>query len=87
MSSPLDLDDEAMEKAAEMPWILVAEDHGARTGLAASVAEWLASRGIGVPVIAHGVTGYQSSGASDDLLSRAGLDAVGIITRVRALLA
>lgn len=86
VSSPLDLDDEAMAKAAAMPWILVAEDHGWRTGLAASVAEWVASRGIGVRVIAHGVTGYQSSGASDDLLTRAGLDAVGIITRVRSLL-
>ncbi len=87
VSSPLDLDDEAMEKAAAMPWILVAEDHGSRTGLAASVAEWVASRGIAVRVIAHGVTGYQSSGASGDLLARVGLDPVGIITRVRSLIA
>ena len=86
VSSPLDLDDEAMERAAALPWILVVEDHASRTGLAASVAEWVASRGIGVRVIAHGVTGYQSSGLSGDLLARAGLDTAGIIARVRSLL-
>lgn len=86
VSSPLDLDEEAMELAVTAPWILVVEDHSARTGLAASVAEWVASRGIGVRVIAHGVTGYQSSGASGDLLARAGLDTTGIVAQVRALL-
>lgn len=86
VSSPLDLDDAAMERAAALPWILVVEDHSARTGLAASVAEWVASRGIGVRVVAHGVTGYQSSGASGDLLARVGLDTAGILARVRSLL-
>ncbi|MDO8847773.1 MAG: transketolase [Coriobacteriia bacterium] len=86
VSSPLQLDDEAMARVADAPWVLVAEDHGSRTGLGASVAEWVAERGIGVRVVAHGVTGYQSSGASSDLLARAGLDAQGIIGKVRELL-
>jgi transketolase len=86
VSSPLHLDAEAMERACEAPWILVAEDHASRSGLAASVAEWTASRGIGVPVILQGVEAYASSGASGELLARAGLDAQGIIARVRTLL-
>jgi transketolase len=86
VSAPLDLDDEAMARVVEAPWVLVAEDHASRTGLAASVAEWVAARGIGVRVIAHGVSSYQSSGASGDLLARAGLDAQGIIARARELL-
>ncbi len=86
VSSPLDLDDDAMSRAAAAPWILVVEDHGERSGLAASVAEWLAERGLGVRVVRHGVSAYQSSGASADLMARAGLDSAGIIARVRGLL-
>jgi len=86
VSSPLELDDEAIARVVTAPWVLVAEDHGWRTGLAASLAEWLMLRGVAAKVIPHGVTAYQSSGISADLLARAGLDASGIIARVRALL-
>lgn len=86
VSAPLSLDDDAMVRAASAPWILVVEDHGERSGLAASVAEWLAERGLGARVVRHGVSAYQSSGASADLMARAGLDSAGIIARVRALL-
>jgi transketolase len=85
VSSPLDLDDATMERIVEAPWALVAEDHGWRTGLWASVAQWAASRGSAFRVVPHGVTAYQSSGEAADLLARAGLDALGIVTRARAL--
>ncbi len=49
-----------------------------RTGLGASVAEWLADHGCGTPLVRLGVDGYQSSGAARDLFARAGLDAEGI---------
>lgn len=86
VSSPLDLDAEAMGRVASAPWVLVAEDHGWRTGLWASVAEWLVLNGRCVTAVPIGVDGYQSSGPSTELLERIGLDATGIAQRVRELL-
>ncbi|MDZ4167934.1 MAG: transketolase [Coriobacteriia bacterium] len=85
VSAPLALDGEAMERAAAAPWILVAEDHGWRTGLWASVAEWATLEGVAVKAVPHGVDGYQSSGEARDLLTRVGLDAVSIAARARTL--
>jgi transketolase len=87
VASPLDLDPEAMQRIVEAPWVLVVEDHGWRTGLWASVAEWAASTGAGVRPVPHGVVGYRSSGSAESLQWRAGLDAAGIVERVRALIA
>lgn len=86
VSSPLDLDDAAMERVVAAPWVLVAEDHAVRSGLAASAAEWIALRGVAARLVPLGVTSYQSSGASDDLYARAGLDTAGIVAKVTALL-
>ncbi|MRS11596.1 MAG: transketolase [Actinobacteria bacterium] len=85
VSAPLDLDGIAMERAVSAPWVLVAEDHASRTGLWASAAEWIASRGIGVRLASLGVTGYESSGDAAELLARAGLDSDGIAKLVRLL--
>lgn len=87
VSSPLDLDAEAMERIADAPWVLVVEDHGWRTGLWASVAEWLVLHGRDARAVPLGVDGYQSSGPASELLARAGLDRAGIAQRVRELLA
>ena len=87
VSSPLDLDTEAMERVAEAPWALVVEDHGWRTGLWASVAEWLVLHGREARAVPLGVDGYQSSGRASELLTRAGLDRAGIMQRMRELLA
>ena len=87
VSTPLDLDAEAMTRAAAAPWVLVVEDHGWRTGLWASVAEWATLTGTAIAAIPHGVDGYQSSGAAPDLLARAGLDVAGIVARVRSIVA
>lgn len=87
ISAPLHLDDDAMRHAAQAPWVLVAEDHGWRTGLWASVAEWAMLTATPVAAVPLGVDGYQSSGAAADLLSRAGLDVAGIVARVRSLAA
>jgi transketolase len=86
VSCPLDLDDRAMAFAAASPLVVTIEDHGVRTGLGASVAEWLALSGGGVPFVRLGVTAYASSGASADVLGSAGLDAEGIARSLRAAL-
>lgn len=86
VSSPLELDDAAMERVVNAPWVLVAEDHAVRSGLAVSAAEWAAHRGVAVRLVPHGVSGYQSSGASGDLYARVGLDTAGIVSKVKSLL-
>jgi transketolase len=83
VACPLDLDDGAMWAASSAPVIVTAEDHGIRTGLGASVAEWLAEKGAATPLVRLGVRDYSSSGAAADLLALAGLDAAGIAVAVR----
>jgi len=84
---PLDLDDAAMRYAAQAPLLFTVEDHNARSGLGASVAEWLATEGSPTRLVCIGVDAYQSSGASADILKRAGLDTASIADRLRAELA
>jgi transketolase len=86
VSCPLDLDDEAMRKAVTAPLIVTAEDHNVRTGLGASVADWMTETGLSTRLVRLGVDGYQSSGAARDLFAAAGLDAAGIATALRMAL-
>ena len=82
VATPLELDDLAMRRAASARLLVTIEDHNVRTGLGASVAEWLAHNGGGARLVTLGVAGYQSSGASPDLFERVGLDAKSIAERV-----
>jgi transketolase len=84
VSCPLDLDDGVMESLSAAPLIVTVEDHNVNSGLAASVAQWLAERGRPVRLVALGVRGYASSGAPADLFAAAGLDRAGIARSVRA---
>jgi transketolase len=84
---PLHLEYAGMAEAASAPLLCTVEDHGVRTGLGASVAEWLALNGRAVPFVRCGVEGYASSGTSADLLREAGLDAASIARRLREALA
>lgn len=86
VSCPLDLDEGAMARLMDAPVVVTVEDHNVRTGLAASVAEWLAMHGRTTQLLRIGVDGYRSSGASRDLYAREGLDAEGIATVLRAAL-
>ncbi len=88
VACPLALDDQAMQMACATPVIVTVEDHNVRTGLGASVAQWLADSGAAVPLVRHGVDGFQPSGPSDELLKRAGLDIggiAGVVRRARAM--
>lgn len=87
VSCPLDLDDDAVEAAMASPWVFAVEDHGWRTGLWASLAEWRAANGSATPIVAGGIREYQSSGDAGELLDRAGLGAAALARRVRALAA
>ena len=72
-----------MREAGASPLIVTVEDHNVRTGLGASVAEWLVANGVGTRLVRMGVDRYHSSGASADLLQGAGLDAPSIVESVR----
>jgi transketolase len=86
VSCPLDLDEEAMERLMAAPVVVTVEDHNVRTGLGASVAEWLALHGRATQLLRLGVDGYRSSGAASELYAREGLDADGIAATVRSAL-
>jgi len=86
VSSPLDLDHDAMTLAARTPVLVTVEDHNVRTGLGASVAEWLATNAVSTRLVRLGIESYQSSGTASDLLARAGLDAEGIADSLRGAL-
>jgi transketolase len=85
-SCPLDLDEDVMDRLMAAPLVMTVEDHNVRTGLGASVAEWLALHGRATQLLRLGVDGYRSSGTSRDLYAREGLDAAGIATALRAAL-
>lgn len=80
VACPLDLDDAAMVRVCDYPFIVTVEDHNARTGLGASVAEWLIENRMRARLLRLGVEDYQSSGAGAELLERAGLDKAGIVS-------
>jgi transketolase len=82
-ASPLALDDEVMGVLAAAPLIVTVEDHNVHSGLGASVAQWLAVRGLSTRLVALGVGGYASSGSPTDLFAAAGLDSDGIARSVR----
>ncbi len=87
VACPLELDTAAMEYASQVPLIVTIEDHNVRSGLGASVAEWLATHGSATRLVRIGVESYQSSGASSDIMAKAGLDLDGITDRLRRELA
>jgi transketolase len=83
VATPLELDDAAMRYVAEAPLVITVEDHSVRTGLGASVADWLARNAGEARLVTLGVESYQSSGASAELFARVGLDAPGIAERIK----
>jgi transketolase len=84
VATPLELDEDAMRTAVRSSVIVTIEDHSVRSGLGASVADWLARHPVRSRLVTIGVDGYMSSGASADLFARAGLDSASIVARVRA---
>ena len=82
VATPLELDAEAMARAGRSQLLVTVEDHSARSGLGASVADWLSANSGSARRVVLGVDGYQSSGASSELLAVAGLDAVSIAERI-----
>jgi len=85
-ASPLHLDDDVMTALCAAPLIVTVEDHNIHSGLGATVASWIASRGLSTRLVTLGVRGYASSGTPSALFAAAGLDAEGIARSVREAL-
>jgi len=83
------LDEEAvLEAASSTGAIVTVEDHSIHGGLGGAVAEVLASRNGGVaPLERIGMTTFGESGSSKELYAKYGLDAEGIASRARDVLA
>ncbi len=86
VTAPLALDDVAMRDAASAPVLVTVEDHSVRSGLGASVAQWLGRNGVATKLVILGIDDYRSSGAASDLFAAARLDREGIAGQVRGLL-
>jgi transketolase len=81
------LDDAVMARLCAAPVIVTVEDHNVHSGLGASVAAWIAVRGLSTRLVALGVRGYASSGTPSALFAAAGLDTEGIARSVREAIA
>ena len=86
MASLKPLDREAVKEAAATGRLLTAEDHHASTGLGALVAMVLAEEGLGVRFARAGVEHFATSGKPADLYHLAGLDAEGLVNRIKELM-
>lgn len=82
---PLHLDDASMRRICDARIVLTVEDHGVRTGLGASVAEWIALNGAGSRFVRLGVDSYRTSGTAAEMLAEAGIDRAGVESALRGL--
>lgn len=85
VSCPLDLDENAIRRAASTGVIVTCEDHNVRTGLGSIVAGFIAENGLSVKFKKLGVSGYSRSGKPDDLYREQGLDPESVAEAVRSL--
>ncbi len=82
-SCPLEIEEEAISRAAATGLIVTYEDHNVHSGLGAMVANVLAERDIKARLVKMGATGYNGSGKPDQLFQLASLspdDLVATIT-------
>ncbi len=82
---PLDLDADAVKRAAATGAIVTYEDHHARTGLGSLVANFLAENGLSAKLRMLGVRSYGRSGVPDDLYAEQGLDPDSLVEAVKSL--
>lgn len=86
VSSPLDLDREALEEAFTTGRVITHEDHHYRTGLGSIVAAALAESGKAASFRRLGVRAYGQSGTPDQLYEREGLSERALEASIREML-
>jgi len=86
ISSPLDIDVEAIKSAAETGAIVTAEDHVVTSGLGSIVAEVLGENGLACKIKKLGVTAFAGSGKPAELFAEYKLDPKGNAETVKQLI-
>ncbi len=82
VSCLIDLDIEAILKAAKTGRVITYEDHHVGTGLGGLIANAIAEHGLPVRLRKMGITHYGSSGKPDDLYRMQGLDVDSLVKAV-----
>ena len=83
VSSPVDMDEESIIKAASTGLIVTYEDHNVRTGIAGTVSGILCKKEIRCRFVAKGVTGYGASASPEELYKKQGLDEESIMMEIK----
>ena len=83
ISSPGEIDEEAVRRAAETNIIFTYEDHNINTGLGNSIAEKLLELKLTPDFIKFGVEDYGVSGAANDVFAFMNLDEESIYQRIK----
>jgi transketolase C-terminal domain/subunit len=79
------VDEEIIAKIGSTPFVLVVESLNRRTGLGIHFGSWLLERGLS-PKYAYMGTHQQGSSGVWEQLPHQGIDAIGIMSKVRELL-
>ncbi len=87
VSTPTDIDKEALKIAAKTGTIFTYEDHNVNTGLGSLVASELFKLGLNCKLKCFGVEDYAVSGASPDVFKHCGLDSESVKKRIEEYLA
>ena len=85
MACPTEPDVAAIRRAARTGAIVTCEDHNVRTGLASTVAQVIADKGLATSLTALGVARYASSGTPADLYAEQGIDPASVVKAVKKL--
>lgn len=83
VSSPVDMDEEEVIKAADTGLIVTYEDHNVRTGIAGVVSGILCKNEICCKFAARGITGYGASASPDELYRKQGLNEESIMLEIK----
>ncbi len=82
ISSPLEIDIEALKEASKTGLIFTLEDHNTKSGLGLSIAEALVENQLQSKLIKLGVDNYAYSGNSNEVFALCGLDPASIERKI-----
>ncbi|WP_019864458.1 transketolase C-terminal domain-containing protein [Methylovulum miyakonense] len=80
------IDEDMLQKVGKAPFVLVAESFNRKTGLGSRYGSWLLERGL-TPKFAHIATHKEGCGGLWEQFPHQGIDPVGIMAKVKELLA
>lgn len=86
VSCPIDLDEEALQKAAATGNVFTYEDHNVHTGLGNSIADKMMQMGLSCKFHKFGVEDYAFSGSSDEVFKACSLDVDSIVKRIKEVM-